>query len=229
MRSITYEKFLKIDPCWKGDESKAKLMEEIGTSKEIWTAKDVLSIDHKEVSNTDKLWVITYAKLISKKQTKKAFSLLALELMDTLYSCIEAEANFETRNLFREILKFLSVNQYFVELQSAMASDKHTFEIWCKHMRICRDRVMNVCTILRSPDILGLKVVDEKVDTKLLFKYLRKVINIMTLIINTSNKEWTRYSLYYMKADVQDIEVGIDGAAKILQAIATVIEKENEQ
>ena len=62
MNSITYEEFLKFNPCWLKTEEGAARLKEIGARKERWTALDILALD--DVSAEDKLWAVLREELI---------------------------------------------------------------------------------------------------------------------------------------------------------------------
>lgn len=62
MNSITYEEFLKFNPCWLKTEEGAARLKEIGAQKERWTALDILALD--DVSAEDKLWAVLREELI---------------------------------------------------------------------------------------------------------------------------------------------------------------------
>lgn len=62
MKSITYEEFLKFNPCWLKTEEGAARLKEIGAQKERWTALDILALD--DVDAEDKLWAVLREELI---------------------------------------------------------------------------------------------------------------------------------------------------------------------
>ena len=62
MNSITYEEFLKFNPCWLKTEEGAARLKEIGARKERWTALDILALD--DVDAEDKLWAMLREELI---------------------------------------------------------------------------------------------------------------------------------------------------------------------
>lgn len=62
MKSITYEEFLKFNPCWLKTEEGAARLKKIGARKERWTASDILALD--DVDAEDKLWAVLREELI---------------------------------------------------------------------------------------------------------------------------------------------------------------------
>ena len=62
MKSITYEEFLKFNPCWLKTEEGAARLKKIGAQKERWTALNILALD--DVSAEDKLWAVLREELI---------------------------------------------------------------------------------------------------------------------------------------------------------------------
>ena len=62
MNSITYEEFLKFNPCWLKTEEGAARLKEIGARKERWTALDILALDDADAEN--KLWAVLREELI---------------------------------------------------------------------------------------------------------------------------------------------------------------------
>ena len=66
MKTVTYQQFLKFNPCWQYDKDKDKAakLEEIGLRKAEWTALDVLDLPDEEVSVDDKLWAVLRPEFI---------------------------------------------------------------------------------------------------------------------------------------------------------------------
>lgn len=62
MKSITYEGFLKFNPCWLKTEEGAVRLKKIGAQKERWTALDILALDDVDAEN--KLWAVLREELI---------------------------------------------------------------------------------------------------------------------------------------------------------------------
>lgn len=58
MKTVTYEEFLKFEPCWLEDEEKRKQLERYGKRKKNWTALDILNLPENEVSAEHKLWAV---------------------------------------------------------------------------------------------------------------------------------------------------------------------------
>lgn len=67
MKTVTYQQFLKFNPCWQYDKDKDKAakLEEIGRRKAEWTALDVLDLPDEEVSPEDKLWAVLREEFVS--------------------------------------------------------------------------------------------------------------------------------------------------------------------
>ena len=64
MRTVSYEEFLKFEPCWLMDADGRKKLERIGKRKERWTALDVLDLPEEEVSDRDKRWAVLREEFI---------------------------------------------------------------------------------------------------------------------------------------------------------------------
>lgn len=61
MKSITYDEFLKLNPCWLTD-GRAEKLARISKRKKEWTAVDILKLE--DVDAKDKLWAVFEAGLI---------------------------------------------------------------------------------------------------------------------------------------------------------------------
>ena len=66
MKTVTYDEFLKFEPCWLNCDDGAAKLEEIGKRQEQWTAMDVLNLPEDEVSAEDKLWAVLRPEFIEK-------------------------------------------------------------------------------------------------------------------------------------------------------------------
>ena len=64
MKTVSYEEFLKFNPCWLETAEGRKKLEQIGRRKKEWTALDVLDLSEEEVSSEDKLWVVLWEEFI---------------------------------------------------------------------------------------------------------------------------------------------------------------------
>ena len=62
MKTITYEQFLKFDPCYLDDPKKKALMESIAQRRERWSALDILELS--EIPAEDRLWAVLREELI---------------------------------------------------------------------------------------------------------------------------------------------------------------------
>ena len=62
MKSITYEEFLKFNPCYLDDPKEKALMDSIAQRNERWTALDILELE--EIPDDDKLWAVLREELI---------------------------------------------------------------------------------------------------------------------------------------------------------------------
>lgn len=62
MKSITYEEFLKFNPCWLKTKDGAARLKAIGARKERWTALDILFL--YDLSAEDKLWAVLREEVI---------------------------------------------------------------------------------------------------------------------------------------------------------------------
>ena len=62
MKTITYEQFLKFDPCYLDDPKKKALMESIAQRRERWSALDILELS--EIPAEDRLWAVLREALI---------------------------------------------------------------------------------------------------------------------------------------------------------------------
>ena len=61
MKTVTYEEFLRFDPCWLND-GRAEKLAKIGARKKDWSALDILKL--RGVSDEDKLWAVLREELI---------------------------------------------------------------------------------------------------------------------------------------------------------------------
>lgn len=62
MKTITYEQFLKFDPCYSDDPEKKALMDAIAARRGRWSALDILALD--EIPPADRLWAVLREELI---------------------------------------------------------------------------------------------------------------------------------------------------------------------
>lgn len=62
MKTITYEQFLKFDPCYLDDPRKKALMDSIAARRERWSALDILELS--EIPAEDRLWAVLREALI---------------------------------------------------------------------------------------------------------------------------------------------------------------------
>lgn len=62
MKTITYEEFLKLEPCWLDDEEQMEKLERIGKLRKNWSALDILELP--DVSAEDALWAVLREELI---------------------------------------------------------------------------------------------------------------------------------------------------------------------
>lgn len=54
--TVTYEQFLKFEPCWLYDKRKSTRLKKIGSRKREWNALDVLRLE--EVTIEDRMWAV---------------------------------------------------------------------------------------------------------------------------------------------------------------------------
>lgn len=54
--TVTYEQFLKFEPCWLHDKRKSTRLKKIGSRKREWNALDVLRLE--EVTIADRMWAV---------------------------------------------------------------------------------------------------------------------------------------------------------------------------
>ena len=62
MKTITYEQFLKFNPCYLDDPKKKALMDSIAQRRERWSALDILELS--EIPAEDRLWAVLREALI---------------------------------------------------------------------------------------------------------------------------------------------------------------------
>lgn len=62
MKTITYEQFLKFEPCYLYNPDKKELMDSIAQRRERWSALDILEMD--EIPAKDRLWAALREELI---------------------------------------------------------------------------------------------------------------------------------------------------------------------
>lgn len=62
MKTITYEQFLKFEPCYLYNPDKKELMDSIAQRRERWSALDILELS--EIPSEDRIWAALWAELI---------------------------------------------------------------------------------------------------------------------------------------------------------------------
>jgi len=65
VKTITYEEFIKFNPCWLNTEAGRKRLKYYATKKEHWSALDILALE--KVSPTNRLWAILREELLDTK------------------------------------------------------------------------------------------------------------------------------------------------------------------
>lgn len=193
MKSITYEDFLKLNPCWLQDNEKAKLMEEIGKRRTKWTALNVLNINHEEVTSEDKLWVLLIAKLISKKQIRRAMLIFIQCSISHVRHTVACMSNQETVKQFDELLeeagfkRFESMVEMYMSVNNPSSiDDKFRYnEQYRAQVKdpfydkaiSCYNRLSTVFTMLRDDRIK----IDKGVDVLCLINGISLLTNLMNI------------------------------------------------
>lgn len=209
-RSITYEDFLKLNPCWLQDNEKAKLMEEIGKRRTNWTALDVLNINHEEVTSEDKLWVLIIAKLISKKQITRAMLIFIQCSISHVRHTVACKSNQETVKQFDELLgetgfkRFESMVETYIGVNNPSSIDdkfryeeqyrKHVKDPFYDKATSCYNRLSTIFAMLRDDRIK----IDKGVDVLYLIDGISLLTNLMNLI--SSDKTLGRQLIFSLSS-----------------------------
>ena len=84
MKTITYDEFIKLRPCWLNDSAGRARLKRYAKQRENWSAVDILKL--KRVSYTDRIWAVANANLIS----NRVWQLWSIECAEYALSLIAA-------------------------------------------------------------------------------------------------------------------------------------------
>lgn len=243
MRTITYDDFLNTtEPCWIHEEDKRKIMEEVGRSKEVWTAKDVLEIEHKNITDKNKIWVILHGKLISEWQLSKVLFIFVRHVLDKTLENLRRTANEKTITMFEKLLIVSGVRKCLAEFDEKLDLDKRQTKRFRDIRNIamkesfknCGHRLEMAISMLTSDeDIFNL---DDDIDVGAIKYYLNRLTIIIVLATGIPVEMIEAMQSYCIIPYKYDINKALKsngddgfevGAPILLRIIATVIEEED--
>lgn len=164
------------------------MMEEIGRSKECWTATDVLDIADENVSITDKVWVISEADLISEKQAADLIAILLEKYIEGVNKCIKASCDSKTKGLFDTIMTesgfHLVITKLKHHIMRGKLDDGHRVDL------IVVESKLELFEEIISGDALKCMTIDTCINRELLdtaIQSLRTILNAIGSQININS------------------------------------------